>query len=124
MIDTQSPLYDRIGGEKGIEKLLVGFYARVLADPILKPFFKNAPMEKLLGMQRQLFGLVLGGPHTYHGRPLREVHAKMGIADVHFRRFREHLLEVLQADGVAIEDVRDVVRRVSAYRKDIVANPA
>lgn len=113
-------LYDRLGGADGLGRLLVTFYGLVLADPLLAPFFRNVPMDKLLRMQEELFSASLGGPHTYSGRPLREVHAGRGIGPPHFHRFRQHLLTTLQQAGVDAEDMREVVRRVSALRKDVL----
>ena len=115
-----TPLYDRLGGTDGVERLLVTFYGLVLADPLLAPFFRDVPMDKLLRMQEELFSASLGGPHTYSGRPLREVHAGRGIGQPHFHRFRQHLLTTLQHAGVDAEDMREVVRRVSALRKDVL----
>jgi hemoglobin len=117
--DIGTTLYDRVGGEKGVDKLLIAFYGKVLADPLLKPFFKNTPMDKLIVMQRELFGAALDGPHAYSGRELHEVHAKRGITDRHFHLFRQHLLVTLQEAGASADDIRDVVRRVSAMKKDI-----
>ena len=32
-------LFERIGGKQSVEKLITSFYRRVLADPLLMPFF-------------------------------------------------------------------------------------
>ena len=37
-MDPTPSLYQRLGGEAGVKKLLVAFYGKVLADPTLKPF--------------------------------------------------------------------------------------
>lgn len=113
-------LHHRLGGADGVERLLVTFYGLVLADPLLAPFFKDVPMDKLLRMQQELFSASLGGPHTYSGRPLRAVHAGRGIGQPHFHRFRQPLLTTLQHAGADAEDIREVVRRVSAVRKDVL----
>ena len=113
-------IYGRLGGEKGIERLLVTFYGLVLADPVLKPFFAHVPMNKLVAMQRELFGAVLGGPHTYTGRDLAAVHAGLKIDDRQFHLFRQHLLETLQQAGASAEYIREVVRRVTAMKKQVI----
>ena len=113
-------LYDRLGGETGVGKLLVSFYSLVLADPELQPFFTKSSMEKLLRMQHELFGAVLGGPHSYTGADLVKVHAGRGITPRHFHLFRQHLLTTLQESGVDAGDIRDVVREITKYQKDVV----
>lgn len=117
----RNTLYQRLGGEPGVAKLLMDFYGHVLADPELSRFFVDVEMEKLVSMQRELFSSALGGPHTYSGRPLREVHAGRGITLHHFQRFREHLLSTLKDAGVPIDDIHEVVRRVTAMKKEILA---
>jgi hemoglobin len=113
-------LYERLGGEPGVTRLLMDFYGHVLADPELTRFFKDAEMDKLISMQKELFSSALGGPHTYSGRPLREVHAGLGITLRHFQRFREHLLSTLQDAGVAIDDMQEVARRVTGMKREVL----
>jgi hemoglobin len=113
-------LYQRLGGEPGVKRLLVAFYGKVLADPELKPFFIRTSMEKLLRMQEEFFGAALDGPHHDSGRRLKEVHAGRGITVMHFHRFLQHLLDTLKEVGVGVDDMRDVARRVTAIRNDIV----
>ena len=113
-------LYQRLGGEAGVKKLLVAFYGKVLADPTLKPFFVDVSMDKLLRMQEEFFGAALEGPHHYTGRQLKDVHAGLGITARHFHRFVQQLLETLQEAGLSADDIRDVVRHVNTLRGDIV----
>lgn len=113
-------LYQRLGGEAGVKKLLVAFYGKVLADPVLKPFFIEASMDKLLRMQEEFFAAALDGPHRSTGRQLKEVHAGLGITAKHFHGFLQHLLETLHEAGAQPDDIRDVVQRVRAIRSDVV----
>lgn len=96
MADESTSLYERIGGEKGIEKLVDQFYDRVFEDQELKPFFEHAEKSRLLAMQKEFFSEALGGPLFYSGHSLREVHAGRGIKKAHLRRFMSHLLAVLE----------------------------
>ena len=88
-------LYQAMGGEEGIAKLVGAFYRRVLTDESLSPFFDHVPMERLKVMQKEFFSEALGGPLFYSGRSLRQVHAGMGIEKEHVRRFVQHLLDTL-----------------------------
>ena len=118
---TDTTLYARLGGEPGVSKLLMDFYGNVLSDPLLAPFFENVAMEKLISMQKELFSSVLGGPHTYSGKPLKEVHAGRGITLTHFQHFREHLLTTLKDAGLHADDIHDVVRKVTAMKKEVLS---
>ena len=70
MPNTNPTLFERVGGEQTIAEVVYNFYERVLADPELKPFFKNTSMDKLRRMQREFFSAALDGPIKYTGKPL------------------------------------------------------
>ena len=110
-------LFKRVGGEAGIEKLVGAFYERVLGDEVLAPFFKQAPMEHLKTMQKELFSEALGGPLFYTGHSLRQVHAGKGIEHVHVQRFIGHLLKTLEAEREDLEiteqEVKDIYSRIA-----------
>jgi hemoglobin len=119
MSETSS-IYDRIGGEPGIERLVDSFYERVLADAELKSYFEHAPMDKLRSMQREFFAAAAGGPIAYTGRPLRQVHRPLAISRREFQRFTEHLIETLETfEGISRQDILDVIARVNLYADEI-----
>jgi hemoglobin len=112
-------LYDRIGGEEAIESVLFDFYRRVFADPELAPFFENVDAERLHRMQREFFSAALDGPIQYTGRPLREVHADLGIQPRHLRRFVDHLMETLVDRGLEEPDRLAVCSEIDTYADEI-----
>ncbi|NNL66171.1 MAG: group 1 truncated hemoglobin [Myxococcales bacterium] len=115
MATAEQTLYDRVGGEAGIERFVDAFYGRVLGDPELAPFFEGTSMDRLRNMQQEFFGAALDGPIRYGGRSLTEVHAGRGIEVRHFARFVEHLLETLQGEGLDEDDVYEIIARVNTY---------
>lgn len=112
-------LYERVGGEAVLAEHMDAFYARVLADPELAPFFADARMDRLRAMQSEFFAAALDGPVHYSGLDLAVVHAGRGIRPRHFARFVEHLLETLRDRGVDERDVFEIVSRINTYAADI-----
>ena len=43
--DSQTSLYDRIGGSEGIKNMVATFYSKVVADPALRPFFDHVAVK-------------------------------------------------------------------------------
>ncbi|MDF1849950.1 MAG: group 1 truncated hemoglobin [Verrucomicrobiales bacterium] len=115
----ETTLYERIGGAETIATLVDSFYAKVTADPELKHYFAKAPMDKLLRMQKEFFSSATGGPITYSGRPLSQVHRGMDISKREFGRFTEHLIETLKEVGVAESDAYDIICKVNLYADEI-----
>ncbi len=114
MKKEHSSIYDRIGGEEGIKNLIESFYARVLKDPVLFPYFENVPMDKLVRMQREFFAMATGGPAEYSGRPLAHVHQHLKIGKAVFQRYTEHLLATLEeTTDLSNQDVMEIISRVN-----------
>ena len=120
---TQS-LYERGGGEAGVERLIGNFYERVLADAQLSPFFAGIPMAKLRRMQVEFFTSALGGPLQYSGRPLAHVHHGRGITTAHLRRFTEHLLASLQTLALSQQDIQSIYTRIALDADDVADDAA
>ncbi|MCF7675412.1 MAG: group 1 truncated hemoglobin [Akkermansiaceae bacterium] len=115
-------LYIRVGGEPGVSKLVGDFYQRVLADPMLAPFFVRVPMEKLHRMQVEFFSSALGGPLAYSGRPLAHVHQGHGITKDHLRRFTEHLLTTLETFNLSRLEVQRIYSRIALDADDVTVD--
>jgi hemoglobin len=119
MIEPTTTLYERLGGPEGVGNLIDRFYAKVVADPVLEPFFRNSSVERIRTMQREFFGAALDGPVVYTGLSLAQSHAGRGITPHHFSRYVGLLLETLQEIGVDRKDVSAVVDRISMYADEI-----
>ena len=98
------PLYERLGGEKGIAAIVEDFVPRVLADPRVNwerkgitrggfSFKRNQSVswdpspgnvEKLKKHLAQFLALATGGPPTYEGRDMRAVHSGLHITNAEF----------------------------------------
>ena len=124
MPNKQQTLFERVGGEQTIRELIHAFYDRVVADPELKPFFKNTSMGKLRRMQREFFSAALDGPITYSGRPLSYVHHGRGITKHHFSLYVGHLIHTLQGCALKEQDVQDIISRISTYADEITGDAA
>lgn len=116
---AERSLYERVGGERAVDELVGEFYRRVLSDPELSPFFTDVEMDKLRCMQREFFAAALGGPVTYSGRPIAEVHAGRGIRPRHLQRFMDHLMETLRDRALDEDDVYDIASRINLYADQI-----
>lgn len=112
-------MYERLGGEAGIESLVSAFYDRVMRDEELAPFFKDAPIAHIRSMQREFFAMALDGPVTYSGRPLAYVHHGRGITVRHFSLFVDHLLATIEEQGTGEAEAREVIGRINTFANEI-----
>lgn len=86
------------GNELSMKKIVDEFYSRVLADPLLKPFFDGVDMRKLKHQQEKLMLLAFGGSEllaeeSASSFDLRRIHrrllAERGLTVAHWERFVE-----------------------------------
>jgi len=119
-------LWDALGGEKVLTKVVDRFVDLITADPkvnytrdgrypindrVLK-FSKRAALE--------FISAATGGPHTYSGKSIREIHTGMRISNQEFDAAVAHFQRALEENGVAPELVQTAVTMVNATRSVIV----
>src|SRR5262245_4412299 len=98
--DWDMALYDDIGGAPALRAARNAFYARVLADATLSPFFLGVDIERLKQAQEGFFAASMGGPSAYSGRSLLDAHARARQRGVNETEF-DHFLSVFK--GVLID---------------------
>jgi hemoglobin len=113
-------LYERVGGEAAINVAVERFYVRVLADPMLEPFFKDIDMPRLKSHQFAFLSQALGGPQRYAGAAMSRAHSRLRIEQRHFDAVAGHLVETLRELGVAEDVVQDVVAAVAPLAAQVV----
>ena len=117
-------LYEKIGGENAVLRLVDSFYDRVLADENLSEFFKNTPMQRLKQMQKEFFTIALGGPETYSGLSLSHAHQGKGIYAKHFKAFVDHLLATLSEFNLSEDERYQIISDVNHYVGDVTDDSA
>jgi hemoglobin len=118
---SEMSLFDRVGGAGGVATLVRDFYARVLADPTLRPYFDGTAMDKLQRMQFEFFSAALGGPVYYTGRPVIHAHQGRGITRQHFQAFVEHLFDTLKDYSLSEQDRYTIIARINTYADDVIS---
>jgi hemoglobin len=113
-------LYDRLGGEPAIVAAVDRFYVRVLADPMLAPFFEKVEMSKLKRHQFAFLSQALGGPQWYSGASMAQAHAHLRIEQSHFNAVAGHLVETLRELGVKDDLIAEVAAAVGSLSNEIV----
>jgi len=121
-METEQSLYERAGGAEGINHIVEELYRRVLNDPELGPFFTRTPPERLREMQRQFIGAALGGPVTYGGRSMTEVHRSRGISRHHISLFTSHLVAAMRGHLNSEDDVRSIAAHINLYADEITGD--
>jgi truncated hemoglobin YjbI len=102
---VSTSLYDEIGGEEGLRRVLRTLYDRLFDDVMVGFLFAGKDKEKLIEHQLWFTARFLGGPSRYEGRSLPDAHADIPILAGHFDR-RHHLLREALEEHRVPEAVR------------------
>jgi truncated hemoglobin YjbI len=121
-------LYNRLGGEAGIRKVVTDFVGRVAGDARINGYFLNSDV----GVQRVIDCLVIqvgsltgaGYPYPSGGcRDMKTVHTNMGVSKADFDDTAGHLVAALTAAGVAQGDISTIIGAVASTAPDIIEDP-
>ncbi|MDB4972282.1 MAG: group 1 hemoglobin [Myxococcaceae bacterium] len=117
-------LYDRIGGEAAVFAAASLLYDKLLADPLLAPFFVALDMDALIRKQAAFLAWAFGAPERYQYRALDDAHRALvrerGLSDVHFDAVADHLATVLAELGVAPGMIDEVMALVEGTRHTVL----
>jgi truncated hemoglobin YjbI/SAM-dependent methyltransferase len=121
--NPQMSIYDNIGGAPAVRAAVDDFYARVLADARLAPFFTGTDLHRLKAHQRAFLAAAIGGPEIFAGRDMAAAHAGLGIGDGDFDAVVAHLAGTLTRLGVPQDTTGQIARALAPLRDDIVTTP-
>ena len=116
-------LYDELGGAEGVSVALDRFYVKVLADPVVAPYFAGVDMARLKERASSFVVMALGGPNEYKGPGLRVVHHHLlarGLNDEAFDVFVGLFEEVLKELAAPEEKISQVVALLNGARGEVL----
>jgi hemoglobin len=126
---SSKTLYDRLGGEPAITKVVDDFVGMAASDPKVNFARKGTPMEWNASAENvamlkkhlvQFIATAAGGPQKYEGRDMKSAHKGMGISDVEFTAIAADLVAALDKNGVPQKEKDELMAVVATTKNDIV----
>lgn len=116
-------VYQALGGQPGLVKLMDDFVPRLMADPRLQPFFKDSNLTNLKEQLVSQLCMVSGGPCKYAGADMKSVHADFEIRKGDFNALVEVLQQAMDAQGIAFRAQNRLLARLAPMHRDIINTP-
>lgn len=120
----EQSVFDEIGGLDAIVAAVEIFYAKVLGDATLAPFFEHLSMDEQGDKMVAFMAWAFGGPSEYKGKDLRAAHKGMvknkGLNDAHFDSVATHLVATLEELDVPQKLIARVVDIVASTRDEVL----
>lgn len=113
-------IFEQIGGKPAVSAAVDGLYQRLLAFPVLAPYFAGTDMERLKRHMRAFMAVALGGADLYAGRDMHTARAGLGVTDDAFDRVVVHLVATLASLGVPGETIGAIGAKLAPLRAQIV----
>jgi hemoglobin len=116
-------LYQQLGAQPGLVKLVDDFMVRLLADPRMNPFFKDVDQAHVKAELVTQFCEVSGGPCRRKGPDMKQAHAGMDINKNNFNALVEVLQQAMEAQGIAFTTQNKLLAQLAPMHRDIINTP-
>ena len=113
-------LYARMGGAPVVAKVVDDVIERSAADPRTGRSFKDAKLARIKEKLREQICALAGGPCSYTGDPMAEVHKGLKINESEFYVMVQFLRESLERAGVGDAEKNDLLRLLAPMKREIV----
>jgi hemoglobin len=120
---TDDALYQQLGGQPGLVKLMDDFMTRLLADARMKPFFKDADQKHIKEELVTQFCEVAGGPCKRNGPDMKKAHAGIDVTKANFNALVEVLQQSMDAQGIAFTAQNRLLAKLAPMHRDIINTP-
>ena len=113
-------LYQRLGGQQAITAVVDDFVANVAADKRINRYFRKADIPHLKMALVDQLCQATGGPCTYTGGSMREVHHGMKITSKAFDALVQDLVKTLNKFNVPQPEQQELLGLLGPMKTDIV----
>lgn len=113
-------LYQRLGGEAKIRKIVNDTLDKNLKNPAIGAYFQKLDMDRLKQLVFEFFSMGTGGPHKYTGRDMASAHANHKITEADYNSSNDDLLEALVENGVEEKEQMEVIALLDSLKQQVI----
>ncbi len=117
---AERSLYQRLGGEQGVDALVYVLLVNIADDERVVHRFRAVDIEKF----RRGFALyicsVTGGGCVYENDSMREIHAGHHYTDTEFNAIVGNLIKAMDAQGIDTRTQNALLAKLAPTYKDVV----
>ena len=113
-------LYQRLGADEGVEKIVADFALTINADSRINERFAKVDMQRFRRVLAEQICSITGGPCSYGGATMQAAHEGMKITNEEFDAFIGNLANALDQHEVAPADERELLFALKAMRGEVM----
>ena len=118
---AQPTLYERLGGERVVTKVVSETMDRSSTDPRTSRSFKDVKLQRVKDKIVEQICNLAGGGCPYTGDPMDKVHKGLKNTAAEMDLLVQFLRDALDANGVGQREKNELLQLLAPMKKDIVS---
>lgn len=119
-ITQKTSLYERLGGEAGVRKIVNDVLDKNLNNLHIGSHFRHVEMDRLKQLVFEFFSMGTGGPHQYTGRDMVTAHTGLNISEEDFQIANQDTVQALKENGVGEAEINEVITILDSMKGDVI----
>jgi hemoglobin len=119
---TETPLYERLGGEEKIEELVREIVRLHDENPVFDRFMDEIDQEVLVHGVAKFMVTGTGGPGSYEGRSMPEAHGHLKLTNSDFMAAGGDVVQAMKNLGYGEEEIQEIVCVLVGFRAAVVVD--
>jgi hemoglobin len=117
---AEEVLFDDMGGQAGINKLVDVSVDNYLADPRIKDVFSESNIDRIRAELKDQFCVVAGGPCSYTGHSMEATHKGLHLTNANFNALVEDLQSAMDSCNIPFATQNRFLARLAPMQHQVV----
>ncbi len=117
---TSDSLYTEIGGENKVAEIVDNFIYEIEYDPIILAYFEGSDIGRFRTKLIEQLCMVTGGPCSYSGDSMEQVHGGMNITETDFNRTVDLLISAMNRADVSHRHQNRILAQLAPMRSQML----
>ena len=113
-------LFDDMGGQAGINKLVEASVENYLADPRISDIFSESNMDRIRAELKDQFCVIADGPCRYTGHSMVATHKGLHLTNANFNALVEDLQAAMDSCNIPFAIQNRFLARLAPMQHDVV----
>lgn len=117
---AQETLYQQLGGEPGVSRIVKAAVALYVTDDRIKADFDNINLDRLTTRLTEHVCKITNGPCVYHGRSMQASHAGLDLSQAKFNAVAEDFQTAMEQSGIPYRTQNRLMALLAPMQREIV----